>query len=75
MPTILSKKAIIVHYQGKPIAIFHVQDCNSHDFLVLEKECKQNLYELLDSFETEKVALLERVENLEKEIKILKGED
>lgn len=72
------KKAIILMFQDKPIAVLDYKDLTSAEFVALSKEAEQNLNEFLGNY----LKLKKQVQDLsdelllvEKEILKLKGED
>lgn len=75
MPYGIGKKVIVINYKDKPIYVSEIKDISSHEYLVIEKECQENFIEFLNKHEEDKLALLERIAELEKEVKVLKGEE
>ena len=69
------KKAIILYVKEKPVAIYSIKEMSSSDFLTIQKNCESNLKELLMEHEREKNELEQRIRDLEKDVRMLKGED
>lgn len=69
------KKAIVITQEGKPVLLCEIKEFTAEEFVRVGKECAKNK-ELLKQIKDEKEkVLLGRISELEKEIKILKGED
>ena len=64
----MNKQYIEVVYKGESIAVIHVCECSPQDFIKKQREANANFSRLVNG-------LLERIDNLEKEVKILKGEE
>ena len=62
------KKYVEIGIEGKTVFVSEVKECSSLEFIQKQKEAKETLEKVLDS-------LLTRIENLEKEVRVLKGED
>lgn len=65
------KKYIEIKLEGKVIAVCPIKECEVSRFIELEKEAKKNLAALVVDYNIQK----EEIKRLEREIKILKGED
>lgn len=68
-------KAIIIYRDTKPVYVCGIRELTSNQFLAVEKEAKENAEKILSENEKEKSDLLNRIAILEKEIKLLKGEE
>ena len=69
------KQAVIIRYEDKPVMVLPITTFQSaEDFVKFEKECRDNLKELIDSNERKFAGLLVRVINQQKQIDILKAE-
>ena len=71
----LPKKYIEVQFEGKPIFVSAITEGDSKTYLATRKEAKENLESLLKKHYDEIQRLCGEIDNLKKEIKILKGED
>lgn len=65
------KKYIEIKLEGRVVAICPIKECEVSHFIELEKEAKKNLAALIFDYNNQK----EEIKKLEKEIKILKGEE
>lgn len=68
-------KAIIVYQNNEPVLAYAVRDLTSSEFLKVQKESKINLDRILSSKIKEKEEILKRISDLEREVKVLKGEE
>lgn len=75
MASEVKTKAIIIYVEGKPIYIARVKELSAREFVELKTQCESNLKELDALSEQAKQSLLNRVAELEHEVKILKGEE
>ena len=64
----MNKKYIEVYIEDKIIVAAEIKECSPLDFIKKKKEAKENLLSILDAY-------LTRIEKLEKEVRILKGEE
>ncbi len=69
------KAIIIKDLKGRPLYIARVEELSDLDYLKKKKECEANLREDLATQESKEIAIDEVFSALEKEIKILKGEE
>lgn len=67
----MTKKYIAIKYDNKPILVLPLQEGTTADYLKLKKEAEKNLDDLFKNLES----LKDRIIDLEKEVKHLKGED
>ena len=73
----MTKKAVILKIDDKPIWVAQVSDVGIMDFLDLKREAEANLNEMLMGIEATKSqirALNAEIESLKKEISFLKGD-
>ena len=69
------KQAVIIRYNDKPVYCGAITTFQSaEDFVKFEKECRDNLKELIESNERKFAGLLDTVINQQKQIDILKAE-
>lgn len=69
------KKAIVITQEGKPVLLCEIKEFTAEEFVRTGKECEINK-KLLKQIKNEKEkVLLGRISELEKQVKILKGED
>lgn len=62
------KKFVEISVNGKTVVIAEIKECESLDFIKKKIEAKNNFEKMLKDFE-------DRIYNLEREVKILKGEE
>lgn len=73
----MPKKAVIISLGNKPIQCIGVSEMSTDEFLRLQKECAENLKELLERYlqaERDIESLKNELDLLKDEIKELKGE-
>lgn len=72
----MKKKCIIIYSQShEPIYIAEVKELEPLQFIEKRNECDSNLRNLLTRYFREKDALIEKIVELEHQIKVLKGEE
>ena len=71
----MKKQCVVIRFSGKTIYVAQVVDLESKDIFELTQVANDNLNQIINKESSTKTALLERIKNLEKEIKILKGEE
>lgn len=64
----ITKKYVEIKIEDKVVAILPICECTPHEFLAKKKEASDNFNLIVNG-------LIKRVDELEKEVKILKGED
>jgi len=64
----MNKHYIEIVYNGEIVIVTPIQECSPQDFIKKQKEANTNFSRLVNG-------LLEKINNLEKEVKILKGEE
>lgn len=69
------KKYVVVSLDEKPIFVCAVKDSDTGSFIRDKKEAEKNLSDLLKSYDDKFAFLEKRVEELEKQVKVLKGEE
>ena len=73
----MNKKAVILRYGDKPLAIMGVVDMPVMDFLTTKKEAEANLKALIserDSYREQIAIIKEELAEVKREIALLKGE-
>lgn len=70
----LKKAVVITNNEGIPVLCVGIEEMTSSEFVKTVNECQKNLKDILAKKKEEKDALLERIEKLEKDNRILKGE-
>lgn len=63
-----NKKYVEIKIEGKVVAVPEIKECAPVEYIKKEQAAKKNLENLIKW-------LLVKIDNLEKEVKILKGED
>ena len=71
----VKKKCVVVRLWEQPYFVCDIKEVSTLEFLNLEKECKKNRALLKNNQDSQQSELLNRINQLEQEIKILKGED
>lgn len=69
------KKYVEIKVGDKVVAISPIKECEPLAYIELEKQSKENAKEINDSLFKAIETLNARIRELEKEIRILKGED
>lgn len=67
----MDKKYCEIKYDNKVILVIPIKETTTADYLKIKKEAEQNLDELFKKLDSYK----NRIDDLEKEVKHLKGED
>jgi len=71
-------KVAILKINGKPFGICEIKDWNTMSIVNIQKEIEQNVeeyYSVISKLENRIKELVNQVEDLQKDIKILKGEE
>lgn len=71
----MKKQCVVIRFSGKTIYVAQVVDLDSKDLFALTKEANDNLKKIIDEDIATRSLLIKKIENLEKEIKVLKGEE
>lgn len=72
----MKKKCVIINdSQGKPLVVVGIKEVDPREFSVLTKEAATNYVNKIILYNDKFNQLHQEIENLKKEIKILKGED
>ena len=71
----VKKKCVVVRLWEQPYFVCDIKEVSTLEFLNLEKECKKNRDRTHIHWINEYNELVNRINQLEKEIKILKGEE
>lgn len=73
------KQAIVIYKNGKPVEVYEIKNfVDSTEFLKKKKECEENALELEREQKAKDNKIIEldkRINALEHEIKVLKGEE
>ena len=71
----MNKNYIEIKYNDKVVCVASVKSGSTTDYLNAKKEAEQNLKSLIKGYDDFFVELVKRIDDLEKEVKHLKGED
>lgn len=71
----MKKRTVIIYHKKKPLYVCEIKELESIDFLAIKKESETNLSGLITFYQNKEKALIERIEKLEKDVKVLKGEE
>lgn len=71
----MKKKCIVIYYKGLPIIVADVKELEPVEFIKIKDESLSNFTALLQSLALEKGQLNSRIEELEHQINVLKGEE
>lgn len=72
----IPKRFVVIGFEeDKPLFVVPICESNLEGFIKLRKKAKENLEELLDDRAKTFEDLRNKIDELEQEIKVLKGED
>lgn len=72
---ILKQVVVIYSTEGEPVFVCPVEEMTAKDYVDLKRVCEKNQEKILFKKESNKKALNDRIEVLERKIRILKGEE
>lgn len=71
----MEQKYLIIYFRGKPIVVRPLTSLDGQAFIEIKKEADKNLTTLFEEYDAKQTELLNKIQILEKEIKLLKGEE
>lgn len=71
----MAKKYIEIKFGEKVVGVCAIKECEPLAFIELEKVAKENAKQINENFLNTIKILSDRIESLENEVRILKGED
>ncbi len=71
----MKKKCIIIYIDGIPVMICDVKEIDPYEYIERQHECQDNLMTYVTKRYNKEKELIKRIEELEHQIRVLKGEE